>query len=536
MSSIAIIGMACRYPDARSPRQLWENTLAQRRSFRRIPEVRLCVDDYSAEGQAADRISLRTAAVLEDYEFDRVRFQVSKETFASTDLVHWLALDVAAQALEDAKLLDADDSRRERMGVYVGNSLTGEFSRANLLRLRWPYLRRVLTSVLQKKTQNGDLHKLLEEIEALYKTPFPATTEESLAGGLSNTIAGRICNYFNLKGGGYTVDGACASSLLAVATACSALESGDIDIAIAGGVDLSLDPFELAGFSKLGALATKQMRVFDAHSEGFWPGEGCGMVVLMRHEEAIADQRSPYAVMRGWGISSDGSGGITRPEISGQLLALRRAYQRAGYGIDSVSYIEGHGTGTSVGDAVELQALTQARREAKSQAAPAAIGSIKANIGHTKAAAGVAGLIKATMAIRARVMPPTTGCDTPHPELMTEGAALRVLRTGELWPNDVPVRAGVSAMGFGGINTHVTLEACDTVRRKSFTTFEQNLISSKQDCELFLFQSPDAEHLSIRLQEVLDIAGEISFSEMADLAAYLAGEINSLPDNWVRAA
>src|SRR5215469_12972542 len=352
MSSIAIIGMACRDPDARTPRELWENVLAQRRSFRRIPQMRLRVEDYSAEQQIEDRIHLKTAAVLEDYEFDRVRFQVSKETFESTDLVHWLALDVASQALGDAKLLGASESQRERVGVYIGNSLTGEFSRANLLRLRWPYVRRVLASVLQKNGSwhNGDLNKLIEEIETLYKAPFPGTTEESLAGGLSNTIAGRICNYFNFKGGGYTVDGACASSLLAVITACSALESGDVDIAIAGGVDLSLDPFELAGFSKLGALAKEKMRVFDAHSAGFWPGEGCGMVVLMRHEDALAQQHTPYALIRGWGISSDGQGGLTRPEVNGQMLALRRAYERSGYGIDSVAYFEGHGTGTTIGD------------------------------------------------------------------------------------------------------------------------------------------------------------------------------------------
>src|SRR5262249_20320336 len=157
-------------------------------------------------------------------------------------------------------------------------------------------------------------------------------------------------NYFNLNGGGYTVDGACASSLLAVTTAWSALESGDVDIAIAGGVDLSLDPFELAGFSKLGALAREEMRGFEAASAGFWPGEGCGMVVLMRHEDAAAQHHPSYAVLRGWGVSSDGSGGITRPEQAGQVLALRRAYHRAGYGIDSVAYFEGHGTGTSVGD------------------------------------------------------------------------------------------------------------------------------------------------------------------------------------------
>ena len=271
---------------------------------------------------------------------------------------------------------------------------TGEFSRANLMRLRWPYVRRVISAALQ----NGD-EKLSQDHASpargdrvALQESFPATSEDSLAGGLSNTIAGRICNYFDLKGGGYVVDGACASSLLAIANACSALQAGDVDVALAGGVDLSLDPFELAGFSKLGALAGEKMRVFDEHSSGFWPGEGCGFVVLMRREEAVAQQHPIRAVIRGWGISSDGSGGITRPELSGQVLALDRAYKRAGYGIDSVGYFEGHGTGTAIGDAVELQALSHARRAASDHAPAAAVGSVKANIGHTKAAAGVAGL------------------------------------------------------------------------------------------------------------------------------------------------
>ena len=326
MSEIAIVGMACRYAEARSPRELWENVLAQRRSFRRIPRLRLNLADYSALSRGEDAISVTMAAVLEDYEFDRVRFRVSGDTFLSTDLSHWLALDVAEQALADAQMASSSAGQRERTGVFVGNTLTGEFSRANLMRLRWPYVRRVISAALQEGGEklSSDHAHLLGEIESLYKSPFPATTEDSLAGGLSNTIAGRICNYFDLKGGGYVVDGACASSLLAIANACSALQVGDVDVALAGGVDLSLDPFELAGFSKLGALAGDKMRIFDEHSSGFWPGEGCGFVVLMRREEALAQQHAVRAVIRGWGISSDGSGGITRPESSGQLLALER--------------------------------------------------------------------------------------------------------------------------------------------------------------------------------------------------------------------
>jgi len=528
MSEIAIVGMACRYAEAHSPRELWENVLAQRRSFRRIPRLRLNLADYSVPQQREDAISVTMAAVLEDYEFDRVRFRVSADTFLSTDLSHWLALDVAEQALTDAGMAHDTARQREGTGVFVGNTLTGEFSRANLMRLRWPYVRRVISAALQNgggKLSNDHVH-LLAEIESLYKSPFPATTEDSLAGGLSNTIAGRICNYFDLKGGGYVVDGACASSLLAIANACSALQAGDVDVALAGGVDLSLDPFELAGFSKLGALAGEKMRVFDEYSSGFWPGEGCGFVVLMRREEAVAQQHPARAVIRGWGISSDGSGGITRPEVSGQILALERAYRRAEYGIDSVAYFEGHGTGTAIGDAVELQALSQARRSASDHAPAAAIGSVKANIGHTKAAAGVAGVIKVAMALQAKVIPPNTGCDHPHPELGCERPALRIMREGALWPDEAPARAGVSAFGFGGINTHVTLEAADHSRRRSFTGFEQQRLSAAQDCELFLLQASDLSEMAAQLDEILSLANEISYAEMTDLAGYLANKVD----------
>src|SRR5689334_15665607 len=430
--AIAIVGMACRYPDARSPDELWENALAQRRAFRRIPSERLNLNDYvSSDRESADQTYSTEGAFIEGYEFDRARFRVPGATYRTADPAHWLTLDVAATALEDAGFPEGEGLPREATGVFVGNTLTGEFSRANTLRLRWPYVRRVLRKVFEENSCLADRRRdLLAEIETLYKKPFPPVSAETLAGGLSNTIAGRVCNHFDLKGGGYTVDGACASSLLAVINACSSLALGDLEVAVAGGVDLSTDPFELVGFAKTGALAADMMRVYDARSAGFWPGEGCGLVVLMRHEDALLKRRRVYAVIRGWGVSSDGSGGITRPEVEGQLIALRRAYARAGYGADTVAYFEGHGTGTAVGDATELQALTRVRRDA----APAVISSIKAIIGHTKAAAGVAGLIKATMALNAQILPPTIGCDEPHEAL--NDSPLRALKQGELFSTD----------------------------------------------------------------------------------------------------
>src|SRR5215813_6606054 len=534
--AIAIVGMACRYPDARSPDELWENALARRRAFRRIPAQRLNLDDYlSSDRQSPDRTYSTEGAFIEGYEFDRARFRVPGATYRAADPAHWLTLDVAAAALEDAGFPEGEGLPREATGVFVGNTLTGEFSRANTLRLRWPYVRRVVRKVLEEDACPLDRQReLLAQMETLYKQPFPEVGAETLAGGLSNTIAGRVCNHFDLKGGGYTVDGACASSLLAVINACSSLAAGDLDVAIAGGVDLSTDPFELVGFAKTGALATDMMRVYDARSAGFWPGEGCGLIVLMRHEDALLRGLRIYAVIRGWGVSSDGSGGITRPEVEGQLIALRRAYAKAGYGADTVAYFEGHGTGTAVGDATELQALARARRDAGgTKASPAVVSSIKAIIGHTKAAAGIAGLIKATMALNAQILPPTVGCDDPHEELKRDGAALRALKQGELFSAGASLRAGVSAMGFGGINTHVTLEAIQDDRRQSLTSKERALLTSAQDAELFLFSVPDIAQLENQIERLLVYADRLSRSELTDLAVRLSETLRPLA---VRAA
>ncbi len=526
-NAIAIVGLACCFPDARSPDELWENVLAQRQAFRRLPNERLRLDDYWSNDPAApDRIYSSEAALIEGYEFDRSRFRITAETFRSADLTHWLALDIASRALQDAGFENGEGLRRESTGVFLGNTLTGEFSRAATLRLRWPFVRRMIDAALNGDWSNQRREEFLAKLEKSFKEPFPPVNAESLAGGLSNTIAGRICNHFDFKGGGFTVDGACASSLLALINGCTALAHGDLDTALVGGVDLSLDPFELVGFAKAGALAKETMRVYDARSNGFWPGEGCGFVVLMRAEDAFANGLRTYAVIKGWGISSDGSGGITRPEVEGQMLALKRAYQRAGFGIDSVAYVEGHGTGTAVGDAVELQTLSRAAANCNGR--PLAIGSIKANIGHTKAAAGVASLIKATLALNTGIIPPTTGCEIPHPSLCVEAPPLRIIKKAEIWANDRPRRAGVSSMGFGGINAHVVLEGVEESIRS-----QRAAVSSAQDAELFLFGSESREQLLSQVEALSTFAYQLSRAELTDLSAHLQ---QNLSRGEVRAA
>ncbi|MFF8962721.1 SDR family NAD(P)-dependent oxidoreductase [Streptomyces globisporus] len=536
MTRVCIVGMACRFPDAASPRELWENAVAGRRAFRLIPDVRMRLDDYWHPDPAApDRFYARTAAVLEGYVFDRVAHRVTGSTYRSTDLTHWLALETAGRALADAGFPEGGGLPRARTGVIVGNTLTGEFTRASGMRLRWPYVRRVLAEALRGEGWDDDrLAVFLDGVEKTYKQPFPAIDEDSLAGALSNTIAGRICNHFGLGGGGYTVDGACSSSLLSVTSAAGSLLSGDLDVAVAGGVDLSIDPFEIVGFAKTGALARSEMRVYDRGSNGFWPGEGCGMVVLMREEDARAAGLRRYATIAGWGVSSDGQGSITRPESGGYRMALARAYERAGFGIETVPLFEGHGTGTPVGDANELGALTAARAEAAPGAPAAAISSAKAMIGHTKAAAGVAGLIKAVMAVDARLLPPTIGCRDPHELLTGPGAALRALRTAEPWPQDMPLRAGVTAMGFGGINTHVVIDKERHPRRRAPHRRHLTLAGSLQDCELLLLDGESPAELRERLTKAADLAPGLSYAQLADLAHTLQRDLRELP--WRAAA
>ncbi|ALG15186.1 erythronolide synthase [Kibdelosporangium phytohabitans] len=528
--------MACRYPDATSPTELWHNVLAGRRAFRRIPDERMRQSDYySPDPTVPDRFYAPNAAVIEGWEFDRVAYRIAGSTFRATDTTHWLTLDTVAHALQDAGFPNGDGLDKQNTGVMIGNTLTGEFARANLLRLRWPYVRRVVGATLREQGwTDSQLTSFLDQLETRYKQPFPKVDEDFLAGGMSNTIAGRVCNYFDFAGGGFTVDAACSSSVLSVATACDALLEGKITTAIAGGVDLSIDPFEVIGFAKTGALSTSEMRIYDRDSNGFWPGEGCGVLVLMRDEEAKAKGLKRYATIAGWGYSSDGKGGITRPEASGHHLALTRAYAKAGFGIDKVAYVEGHGTGTAVGDDTELRVFTEARNAADPNSPALAIGTIKGNIGHTKAAAGVAGLLKTIMALHHKVIPPATGHTKPHPRLTGDNPAVRVPNSAEPWPaTEWPARAGISSLGFGGINTHMVLEHADAAAESANGHSPAQIVKGRQDAELLLFDANSIAELRTKLKQVAALAFRMSFAELADVAATLAGGLGGRP---IRAA
>ncbi|MBH8576298.1 type I polyketide synthase [Nostocaceae cyanobacterium CENA369] len=528
--AVAVVGMGCYYPGANNLKQLWENILARRREFRQFPDIRLPVSEYyDPDRKAPDKTYGSRAAVIDGFKFDWANQRIPKTAFESSDIVHWLALEVALQALENAGYTRGNVPT-ERTGVILGNTLTGEQSRSQYMRLRWPFVRKALQAAANAKgmtAQNTEV--LVETMEKYYKSVFAPITEDTLAGNLANTVAGRICNYFNFDGGGYVVDGACSSSLISVATACTQLATQELDIALAGGVDISLDTFELIGFAKAGALTEGDMNVYDRQASGFIPGEGCGFVVLKRLEDARTAGDYVYAVIQGWGISSDGKGGITAPSKIGQSKALRRAYDKAYYSSHDLDFIEGHGTGTPVGDRTELEGIALAIAK-DGEVNPRSVGvtSFKSLVGHTKAAAGIGGFIKAVMAVNQRIIPPTAGCKELNPIFETTAKSLYPVLSGEVrQPTDI-LRAGVSAMGFGGINSHITLESGDAPAPQLKPSLqEEALLVSNQDTELFVLSAKSITDLIERTQIVRVMAQGVSIAEMVDLAVQLTQEIDS---------
>lgn len=529
---IAVIGMACRYPGAGNLLQLWENILSRRQQFREIPDVRLPLGDYYDPDPAVpDKTYGRKAAVLDGFEFDPGTYRIPKSTFDTTDIVHWLSLATSLEALSHARI-SPDSLPKDTAGAIIGNTLTGEETRAGTMRLRWPFVRKVLRKTAEARGLPEDLMQEFETaMEEVYKSVFPAVNEDTLAGSLANTIAGRICNYLDWHGGGYIVDGACSSSLLAVATAADYLQQGKMDLAIAGGVDVSLDTLELIGFAKATALTRDEMRVYDRRGKGFIPGEGCGMVVLKRLEDARRDGDTVYAVLRGWGVSSDGRGGITAPSAKGQTQALLRAYRAAGYAPQTLAFVEGHGTGTAVGDRTELEGVAGALA-AHGPVEDHSVGmtSFKSIVGHTKAAAGIGGFIKAVLAVNRRVVPPTAGCAEPHASFADSARALYPVLDGQIKAPGESLRAGVSAMGFGGINCHVTLESGDPPAPELAPSLpERILLASRQHTEIFPFSASDPHSLLRAVRVFRQQVRGMAAGELVDAAAHAAAQADERP-------
>jgi enediyne polyketide synthase len=276
--AIAIVGLACRYPDAPDLQSFWDLVRGGRLAFRPIPPGQLDLGDLlDADRGPPDNARRTRAALIEGWELDHAAYQPPGAR-GHVDPAHFLALDTAARALRDAGFPGGNGLDRQRAGVTIGNTVTSELRRAATLRLYWPHIRGALATALATTAgPPGEWrNEVLETAAQCFVNSLPEVTAGSLADGPAGSIAGRICARFDFQGGGHPLTATCSSSLVAVAAACAALATGDLDFALAGGVDIGLDPFDLVAFARAGALATNEMRIYDAAPTGFLLGEGCG--------------------------------------------------------------------------------------------------------------------------------------------------------------------------------------------------------------------------------------------------------------------
>ena len=423
---VAVVGMAAIMPGARDVAEFWSNILNGTDSVTEIPPDRWSPERYDSP--------FKWGGFLPRTAFDPLAYGIPPASLTSIEPAQLLALEVAARALKDAgyetRVFD-----RERASVIFGAEAGADLANAYTVRTALPAL----------GIRGLDDH-------------LPALTEDSFPGVLGNVISGRVANRLDLGGANYTVDAACASSLAALDVACKELVGGTSDMVLCGAVDLHNSAHDYQMFASVKALSAKgRCATFDSAADGIALGEGVACLVLKRLSDAERDGDRIYAVIKGIGASSDGRAkGLTAPRPEGQQRALRRAYASAGLPVTSVGLVEAHGTGTVVGDRTELASLTE--MFASVEPGTCTIGSVKSQIGHTKCAAGLAGVIKAALAVHTGLRPGTLHVKRPNAFWDAETSPFAFGH--RTWAAKHRV-AGVSAFGFGGTNFHAVLTGYD---------------------------------------------------------------------------
>jgi acyl transferase domain-containing protein/NAD(P)H-dependent flavin oxidoreductase YrpB (nitropropane dioxygenase family)/acyl carrier protein len=506
---VAIIGLSCFYPKAGGLQPYWHNILAKTNAVIEIPPTHWDWKlYYDPDPRARDKMVSKWGGFMDDVVFEPLRFGITPKSIPNIEPLQLLLLEAVRQAVADAGY-ENRPFERERAAAILGVGGGGmPLSVAYGFRACMPLLD-TIPNVPIKST----------EIVELGEGILPEWTEDSFPGILLNVAAGRVANRFNLGGPNMAIDAACGSSLAALYAGVRELTTGTSDLAVVMGADAVQTPYAYVAFSKTHALSPKgRCRPFDAAADGIALAEGIGVAVLKRLADAERDGDRIYAVVKGVGASSDGRDkGLTAPRAEGQLRALNRAYAQARVSPARVGLVEAHGTGTVVGDQTEARALGQVFRDAGGPPRSVALGSVKSMIGHSKCAAGLAGLIKAAFALHHKVLPPTLA-DTPNPKANLDGGPLYLNTEARPWVHGAahPRTAGVSAFGFGGTNFHTVLEEYtgDPLGRP-----ECGL--RRWPAELFVWRRADAKALVADVRQCRDALAAGATPEPADLAASL---------------
>lgn len=507
---IAIVGMACLFPEAPDLQSFWNNILSGTDSVGE-PVANWDAQRYLDSG----RIKTQFGGYLKElYRFNPAEFGIMPSSIDGSEPDHFVALKVARDALLDAGYAKPEVDHTDT-GIILGHST---------------YLHRGQVTVIQNNIvldQTMELVRLamphlsdeqLAAMRAMMLRKLPPTNSDTAPGLVPNVMTGRIANRLNLKGPNYLVDAACSSSLLAVAAAMDELRAGRSRMMLAGGVNASLPADVTTIFTQLGALSARgRVRPFEQGSDGTLLGEGLGVVVLKRLDDALADGDKVYAVLRGVGQASDGRGtGLLAPSQEGETLAIRRAYEASGIDPASVSLVEAHGTGIPLGDKTEIASLRAAFGERNTPMGTKALGSVKSMISHCIPAAGIASLIKMSLALHHRVLPPTL-CEKVNPELGIEQTPFYINTQTAPWIARLGQqrRAAVNSFGFGGINAHGIVEQAPPQARRPKKL-------SAWPAELCVFSADNVPALVARLEQLTAGIAKNPGWRLGEVAAALA--------------
>ena len=461
---VAVVGLAAIMPDAPDAATFWQNLRDGRYSISDVPPERWDPELYfDPDPTAPDKTYSRIGGWVREHPWDPLawRLPVPPKVAEQLDVGQQWAVSAARSALVDAGWPDWGVDP-ERVAVVLGNAIGGDKHYRTSLRIQFPEFSRDLQNAPSFVALPAEVRAgILAEWHAGFLAHEPDITEDTMPGELSNVLAGRIANLFDFRGPNFTTDAACASGLAAASAAVHGLVNGEFDAVVTGGVDRNMGVYGFVKFCKIGALSATGTRPFDAGADGFVMGEGAALFVLKRLADAERDGDRVYAVLLGLGGSSDGKGkGITAPNPVGQRLAVERAWASAGLKPTAASAIEAHGTSTRVGDAAELTSLGDVFGSSGAEPGSIALGSVKSNIGHLKAAAGAAGMFKMVMQLHEKQLAPSLHFRDPNPNVDWAHTPFRVNTELRDWPADPDGarRGAVSAFGFGGTNFHAVLE------------------------------------------------------------------------------
>lgn len=418
-TEIAVIGLGCNFPEAKDINKFWDNLISSRNSIRKIPSDRWEISEFFSERLDGNRSISKWGGFIDDIAlFDPEYFGIAKEEAANIDPLIRKCLEVCSITIADGGYLPSELGNN-KVGLFVGARTSNYMSR------------------IKKFKKN------------------------SISTFGQNFIANSVSNYLNLTGPSMVIDTACSSSMVSVHLACKSLLAGDCNMALVGGVELLLDEYPYLILSEARALSPDgKCATFDAKANGFVPGEGCGAVMLKPLADAMRDDDHIYAVIESSAINNDGKTmGITTPNLDAQVELLTEAYGKVGVNPRTISYIEAHGTGTKIGDPIELKALKTVFENYTGDKQFCGIGSVKTNIGHLLSASGIAGLIKSILVLEKKTIPPTLNCENPNPRFDFQQSPFFIVDSArDISPVGDTIRVGVSSFGFGGTNVHILLK------------------------------------------------------------------------------